>query len=113
MANTADGFEKTLSLLQIRTTRWWRLKRFQLGQRMIGLIYNRIKPRGVEVEINHSPVKRDEEQDDEPDRNGGRTSADLAARGDRSRLDRSAHFGRELVGVAFVAAAPGDGAALV
>src|SRR5205823_4283547 len=47
---------------------FWRLKCFELSKRLIRRIYMLVKPSAVQIEINHSPIQKNQQQDDQPNR---------------------------------------------
>src|ERR1035441_3226907 len=80
----------------------------------IGRIDCLVEPAAVLVEIDHSPVKNDEEQNDQPDRNRRPARLGLGFRSYRQRLLRlRAHFAGAFVGGALVEVAPGTAGAFV
>src|ERR1035437_1721089 len=80
----------------------------------IGRIDRLVKPPAVLIEIDHPPVKNDEEQDDQPERNRRPARPGLGFRRARQRrLRLGAHFAGVFVGGALVEVAPGTAGALV
>src|ERR1017187_419453 len=87
---------------------------FHFLKAVIRRIDRLVEPAAVLVEIDHPPVKNDEEEDDQPDGNRRPARLGLGFRSYRQRLLRlMAHFAGAFVGGALVEVAPGTAGAFV